>query len=89
MILRIILFLIFAYFGIKTILAVVRYFKKSSQENQIPAAGRPPITNEMIQDPVCGMYVPMNEAVSHRSRQGTFYFCSEECKKRFLDLKTH
>lgn len=84
MILRIILLLIFAYFGIKTILAVARYLKRPDEEPQVTGATRRTPINEMIQDPVCGMYVPMNEALSHRGPKGTVYFCSEECKKKFL-----
>jgi len=40
--------------------------------------------NHMVKDPVCGMYMDARLAVRHESRKKAFYFCSEECKKKFL-----
>lgn len=35
-------------------------------------------------DPVCGMQVNQQNAAGWSAHQGkTFYFCSEDCKKRF------
>lgn len=35
------------------------------------------------QDPVCGVYVPENQAVVGRMGEKRFYFCSTECLKKF------
>jgi len=40
--------------------------------------------NHMVKDPVCGMYMDSRLAVRHESRKKSLYFCSEECKKKFL-----
>ena len=40
--------------------------------------------NHMVKDPVCGMYMDSRLAVRHESRKEAFYFCSEECKEKFL-----
>jgi Cu+-exporting ATPase len=35
-------------------------------------------------DPVCGMSVDTNNAEATSQKKGkTYYFCSEECKKKF------
>ena len=39
----------------------------------------------MTKDPICGMTVGEAEAI-HAERDGrTYYFCSEHCRKKFLD----
>jgi len=88
MILRLILFLIFVYFGIKTVITIVRYVKNvRPKESQVCGVRQVPL-NEMVQDPVCGTFIVKDEAVSYRTREGVKYFCSEECKNKFLDKQT-
>jgi uncharacterized protein len=38
----------------------------------------------MVKDPVCGMYMDPRLAVTYQTKTGVFYFCSEECKHKFL-----
>ena len=40
--------------------------------------------NQMTRDPVCGMEIDMSEA-AHSTHYGTdtFYFCSDECHRKF------
>ncbi|MBN2319769.1 MAG: YHS domain-containing protein [Acidobacteria bacterium] len=38
----------------------------------------------MVKDPVCGMYMDPRLAVKHETKTGVFYFCSEQCKNKFL-----
>ena len=40
----------------------------------------------MVRDPVCGMYMDQRLAVAYEKKNGVFYFCSEECKNRFLEM---
>jgi YHS domain-containing protein len=53
------------------------------------AGRRPPqtpgrIRGEMVKDEVCGTYIPREEALTG-VRDGTeHYFCSEECRRKFL-----
>jgi len=39
---------------------------------------------EMVQDPVCGTYVPLGQSVSLRDENETRYFCSTACRDIFL-----
>jgi uncharacterized protein len=43
---------------------------------------------KMVKDPVCGMYMDPRLAVKYEIKNGIFYFCSEECKNKFLQ-KSH
>jgi len=39
---------------------------------------------EMVRDPQCGVYVPKSSAVSGGLACRNLYFCSEECRKKYL-----
>lgn len=39
---------------------------------------------DMVKDPVCGLYLPKDMAIRKVIRGREFYFCSEECKRRFM-----
>jgi YHS domain-containing protein len=39
---------------------------------------------EMVQDPVCGMWVPISQAISLPGEKETRYFCSAACREKFL-----
>lgn len=45
------------------------------------------ITAELVEDPVCHAYCPKNSALRVDSHQKTYYFCSEECKGKFLHTR--
>ncbi len=40
----------------------------------------------LVQDPVCKCYVPQSQAVSMEFRGKRVFFCSDECRKKFLAL---
>jgi YHS domain-containing protein len=40
--------------------------------------------NNMVKDPVCGMYMDSRLAIRMEKRKETLYFCSEECKDKYL-----
>jgi YHS domain-containing protein len=42
---------------------------------------------EMKKDPICGTYIPENQALKYRTGGETYYFCSEECKTKFRQLQ--
>ena len=39
--------------------------------------------DEMVQDPVCKVYVPKKEALTAVFSGEMFYFCSKECREKF------
>lgn len=58
--------------------SALRELRRKPEER---ALGRNP--NQMIQDPVCRLYVPKGSAVSANMGGQTYYFCSTECAKAF------
>ena len=41
-------------------------------------------TNRMVKDPVCGMYLDLRLAIPFEDKRGTYYFCSKECRSKYL-----
>ena len=41
-------------------------------------------SSHMVKDPVCGMYMDSRLAVRLETGGEVIYFCSEECKRKFL-----
>jgi YHS domain-containing protein len=39
----------------------------------------------MVKDPVCGMYMDSRLAVRMEDRKEVVYFCSEECRKKYVN----
>jgi len=46
-------------------------------------------TGVMVKDPVCGIYMDSRLAVRLDIRDKHVYFCSENCKSRYLSDKSH
>ncbi len=42
------------------------------------------VTRQLVRDPVCGMHLAENLALVERSGGQPVYFCSEECRNKFL-----
>jgi len=70
--------IIFGYLALKRYVSGL--FSRSSQGG---ASNRPPITDELVKDPVCGVYVPKKEAIVYGRGGKLYYFCCEKCLKEF------
>ena len=57
--------------------------KKVKPDNFADRLAKP--ASDTVKDPVCGMYMDPRLAVRLEKGKGTLYFCSEECKRQFLD----
>ncbi len=78
---------------LSVVLAIYYYLKKlfpgkktyGRYDSQGYSAERkpPPVTDELVQDPVCGAYCPKREAKSMVYRGKKYYFCSMECLREF------
>jgi YHS domain-containing protein len=62
---------------------VLNFFLGASKSNQAKdnSAGE---SKHMVKDPVCGMYMDCRLAVRLDKKSEEFYFCSEECKQKYL-----
>ena len=43
------------------------------------------VSNYMVKDPVCGMYMDSRLALKVEKKNKTVYFCSEKCKKNYVE----
>lgn len=43
-------------------------------------------SQKMVKDPICGMYMDPRLALKIEKGQGVVFFCSEECREKFLKI---
>jgi YHS domain-containing protein len=43
------------------------------------------VSRKLVRDPVCGMHLAEGLAIAERSGGETIFFCSEECRTKFMD----
>lgn len=55
--------------------------RRGRPEARPPAPG--PV-EEMVQDPACGTWVPLSQALTARRNGETLHFCSAECRDKYL-----
>jgi YHS domain-containing protein len=84
MTLRIILIGILIYLLFKVTSLAIRTFKAQAFEgqDQKPLSDRK--VSEMVRDPVCGVYIAPNEALSVVDKGRTVHFCSSECRQQYM-----
>lgn len=46
------------------------------------------VTQEMVRDPVCQLYLPRAEAIRRKVRGQEHFFCSPGCLDKFLALRS-
>jgi uncharacterized protein len=53
-------------------------------------AGETPtaVTQEMVRDPVCQLYLPRSEAIHRKIRGQEHFFCSPGCLDKFLATRS-
>ncbi len=45
--------------------------------------GEEKVIDEMVQDPACKTYIPRREAIRKVVRGQEYFFCSQECARKF------
>jgi YHS domain-containing protein len=67
--------LVIVYFLVRS--AVRGFFQK---RQDVARAGSSGLSSELVQDPVCGMFVPKEGAYFIRNADRTHFFCGESCR---------
>ncbi len=67
-------------------LLLYRYLRRILSSPNLPKSNPPrEIQDEMVQDPVCQVYLPKRQAKVLKSSNGiTYYFCSTQCREKFV-----
>ncbi len=79
---RLITFLVLAYFAY----LVIRFIQNIGRAVRPPSP--PPerrISGTMVKDEACGTYVPKETAIREIIDGEERFFCSKECRKKFLE----
>jgi YHS domain-containing protein len=71
--------------AIKILSVVGRYLYSQFGQPQVKAQEDSTGINEMVRDPVCGLFIPSDGAISLIDNGKIVRFCSENCRKKFLD----
>ncbi len=82
---RVIITAIWIYVAYRLLTWAFKALGAGSSPSGIDRKSGPTDINEMVKDPICGIYVLARDAKTLRTGGQTFYFCSEECRKRFLN----
>ena len=87
MALRIFLIGLLIAVGIRFLVWGVRYVQHFLFQDTPRDLDRSSGLNEMVRDPVCGVYVSVSDALSVATNHGNLYFCSQKCRQRFLSAQ--
>jgi YHS domain-containing protein len=77
---RLILYGILIYIGYRILKPWVASFMKSSEDDLVTSSE----DTELIRDPHCGTYFLRQRGVEARIGGKKIYFCSEECRDKYL-----
>jgi YHS domain-containing protein len=79
---RFILFLFTSYLGVKL---VQRIFSQWFPPTIPESPAKPEVSSdELVQDPICKIFIPRRNALKLHQHGQDYYFCSEGCRKKFL-----
>jgi YHS domain-containing protein len=92
---RVIFYLLFAAILISVLRAVLRIIAKGFGELMSPGpsqAGQSsqssgkqvPLTGELKKDPACGTYIAAATSIQEKVGGETFYFCSKQCRDKYV-----
>ena len=81
---KFLLFGIVVYAGVRAFRLLTRFLQSDPSEKTASAVEEKPVLNEMVRDPICGLYISSNDALSEIRRGSRIWFCSEECRLKFL-----
>jgi YHS domain-containing protein len=81
---RLLVWLLLIYIGYRAIIALTTSKKKESGPQRTQSDD---VTTH--RDPVCGMYVPEEDAVVGKLDGQRHYFCSMDCLEKFRDQLDH
>ncbi len=66
---------------------VYRFLRGFLASPRLPKRNPPQeIQDEMVQDPVCKVYLPKRQALTLNGQKGgNHYFCSTQCRDKFIE----
>ena len=78
--------LIFYAFLAYIIYLLVRFFQNINKKSKSYRAPKR-LSGIMVKDEVCNTYLPKEDAIRENIGGKEYFFCSEECRQKFLEQK--
>jgi len=79
---RILLYALFAYI----IYLFIRFYQAIKKSSKKPSASKHH-SGVMVKDEICNTYLPKEDAIKEIYEGKEYYFCSNECRQKFLETK--
>ncbi len=80
--LKILFYGLIVYFAFK----IIRFFQAINKGGRaVPPAKKH--SGIMVKDNICNTYLPKDEATKEIHQGKEYFFCSDECRKKFLQAK--
>lgn len=84
-IILLIIFLVIRFLRKRYLMGYVKKRYPESVPTGADRSGEPSSAGEeMVLDPVCDSYIPISTAITANTPSGTQYFCSTECRDKFI-----
>lgn len=80
---RLAIFILLVYVLVKVIRKVVPTGHRRPRSAPSRSSG-----TELVQDPVCGVYIARSQAIPLTRQGTTHYFCSQQCRDRFVSANS-
>ena len=77
---RFIISLVVSYLVYRLVKKGIRAWKEGRPASRGPGSQDPKV---LVQDPICGTFIPRQEALKAQKDGQDYFFCSEGCLKRF------
>jgi len=81
-ILKIIIYAFLAY----VVYLLIRFFTALNKASHPPRTSKQ-ASGLMVKDEVCNTYLPKEDAVKEVYKGKEYYFCSSECRQKYLEQK--
>jgi YHS domain-containing protein len=75
---------LFVFSAVLVLWRFVRGLIGGAFRRSVPQAGPPGRATPMVKDPVCGMFMDARLALRAERGSQEHFFCSEECRSKFL-----
>jgi uncharacterized protein len=62
-------------------------FVRSLKRRTIDARPQPRLSGMMVKDEACDTYIPKEEALREVVDGKEYFFCSQDCRKKFLEAR--
>lgn len=80
-------FRFFIYVSVVYVIYIFLRFLLSPRRPLRPDRSRPQLSGIMVKDEVCNTYLPRDEAILEKTDGEDHYFCSQECRRKFLEQR--